>query len=128
MSAVQEMTREERDALIFQLKAEGTLSQEQIGERVGLSGTRVGRILKAGGAASNSGGNLAAPPPRVKVEHRCATPGCGRLLKGERWTYSSHTGHRYCWPDEGCWKWSEKKKRQMLRAHVAPKPEEVGSR
>lgn len=114
----QALSREDRDALIVQLKGEG-VSQTEIGQRVGLSGTRVGRIL------NGTGGGGIVTVPRPRTEHRCATPGCGAVLTAERWIFSSHTGDRYCYPNEGCWLWSEKKQKAMRVAHVAPKPESV---
>lgn len=42
----------------------------------------------------------------------CATPGCGRALKNERWIFSTHTRNHYCWPGEGCSRWTPAKRRR----------------
>lgn len=70
------MTREQRDQLIVELRAQGDLSLAQIGARVGLSGTRVSRILNGVGTPLNPEGmparSLAAVATREAVEEKLA--------------------------------------------------------
>jgi len=97
------MERAERDQLIVELRGQG-LSLSEVGARVGLSGTRVSRILNGIGTPLN-------PEAMVRVErerqmHRCSTPGCDGEMPSDRRIYSEHTGLSYCWTGEGCWQWS----------------------
>jgi hypothetical protein len=116
------MEREERDQLIVELRSQG-LSLSQVGERVGLSGTRVSRILNGIGTPLN-------PEAMVRVErartmHRCATPGCDGEMAGDRRIYSEHTGLSYCWTGEGCWLWSPEERREKRAASVEASVEVV---
>ena len=101
-------SRSARDQLIHELRGRGE-SVRDIAEQVGLSTTRVSRILGSTGSAPRSTGG--------RRRHVCATPGCGRRLTAERSVFSTHTGQRYCWPTEGCTTWSDAtRRRRRLRA------------
>lgn len=93
-NAVETTTLSPRDARIFELRATG-LTLAEIGREVGLSGTRVSRILGSTGTTTT-----ARTPKRT---YACGC--CGRKLKTDRYVYSSYTGNRYCWPGEGCARW-----------------------
>lgn len=108
------MEREERDALILELVGQG-ISQKEVGERVGLSGTRIGRILKAAGGDAPS---VTRPASNGKKTYHCATPGCAAKITAEHSIYSSHTGLRYCYVGEGCWTWSDSKRRKRRIAEL----------
>jgi IS30 family transposase len=104
---------DERTASILKLRDAG-LSYQVIADQLGTSRGTVWKALK------NGNGALAPTrpvPARRVVVHRCATPGCGRELRNERWIYSTHTGLRYCWTGEGCWRWSPaKRQRERTRS------------